>query len=121
MLLSRVADQLFWAARYLERAECTARIVRTFTEVIVDLPRGLNLSWEPLLAISGNREAFDAAHARTSESDIVRFLVADTANTSSVIGGHRGEPGEHAHDARGLPARGVAGGQRPVPVHAEQR
>src|SRR6476661_2102941 len=85
MLLSRVADQLFWGARYLERAECTARIVRTFTEVIVDLPRGLNLSWEPLLAISGNREAFDAAHARTSESDIVRFLVADTANTSSVM------------------------------------
>ena len=85
MLLSRVAEQLFWGARYLERAECTARIVRTFTEVIVDLPRGLNLSWEPLLAISGNREIYDTAHARTGESDVVRFLVSDPLNSSSVM------------------------------------
>jgi len=84
VLLSRVADQLFWAARYLERAECTARIVRTFTEVIVDLPRGLNLSWEPLLAISGSRGVYDESHARASEADIVRFLVADPTNPSSV-------------------------------------
>jgi uncharacterized alpha-E superfamily protein len=85
MLLSRVADQLFWGARYIERAECTARIVRTFTEVIVDLPRGLNLSWEPLLAIGGGREAFDTAHKRASEFDVVRYLVADPLNPSSVI------------------------------------
>jgi len=32
MLLSRVADSLFWGARYLERAQDTARIVRSFTE-----------------------------------------------------------------------------------------
>src|SRR6476619_1951586 len=84
MLLSRVADQLFWGARYLERAECTARIVRTFTEVIVDLPMTLNLSWEPLLVTSGSRDRFDASHARASESDIVRYLVADLTNSSSV-------------------------------------
>jgi uncharacterized alpha-E superfamily protein len=85
MLLSRVADHLFWGARYLERAECTARIVRTYTEVIVDLPKGLKLSWEPLLAIAGERGAFDASHARTSEGDVVRFLVADATNPSSVV------------------------------------
>ncbi|MFT3853521.1 MAG: alpha-E domain-containing protein [Ilumatobacteraceae bacterium] len=85
MLLSRVADQLFWGARHLERAECTARIVRTFTEVIVDLPLGLNLSWEPLLAISGSREAYDALHARAGEVDVIRFLVADQLNPSSVV------------------------------------
>ena len=84
MLLSRVAAQLFWGARYLERGECTARIVRTFTEVIVDLPRGLNLSWEPLLAISGSRGVYDESHARASEADIVRFLVADPTHPSSV-------------------------------------
>ena len=85
MLLSRVADHLFWGARYLERAECTARIVRTFTEVIVDLPTGLTSSWEPLLAVAGSREEFDATHARAGEADVVRFLVADAANSSSVL------------------------------------
>ncbi|MCU1502653.1 MAG: hypothetical protein JWM12_2007 [Ilumatobacteraceae bacterium] len=85
MLLSRVADHLFWGARYLERAEGTARIVRTFTEVIVDLPTGLMSSWEPLLAVAGSREEYDAGHARAGEADIVRFLVADATNPSSIL------------------------------------
>ena len=38
MLLSRVAERLYWAARYLERAEGTARIVREHSNVIVDMP-----------------------------------------------------------------------------------
>lgn len=85
MLLSRVADHLFWGARYLERAECTARVVRTFTEVIVDLPTALTSSWEPLLAVAGSRDEYDATHARAGEADIVRFLVADAGNASSVL------------------------------------
>ena len=85
MLLSRVADHLFWGARYLERAESTARLVRTFTEMIVDLPTGLMASWEPLLAVAGSRELFDAGHARMSEADVLRFLVADQANHGSVL------------------------------------
>ena len=85
MLLSRVADHLFWGARYLERAQGTARIVRTFTEVIVDLPTGLTSSWEPLLAVAGSRDEYDAGHARAGEADIVRFLVADPANPSSIL------------------------------------
>jgi uncharacterized alpha-E superfamily protein len=77
MLLSRVADHLYWGARYLERAGATARMVRTFTEVIVDLPTALTSTWEPLLAVAGSRDLFDAGHARTAEADVVRFLVAD--------------------------------------------
>ena len=38
MLLSRVADRIYWAARYMERAEDTARIVRTHGELMADLP-----------------------------------------------------------------------------------
>ena len=51
MLLSRVAENLYWAARYLERAENTARIVREHTNLIIDLPTSVPLTWEPLLAI----------------------------------------------------------------------
>lgn len=85
MLLSRVADNLYWAARYMERADDTARVVRTFTEVLLDLPVGVASSWEPLLAVVGSREQFDAGHARANESDIVRFLVADESNPGSVV------------------------------------
>ncbi len=85
MLLSRVADNLYWGARYVERADDTARVVRTFTEVLLDLPVGVASSWEPLLAVAGSRELFDAGHARANESDIVRFLVSDEANPGSVV------------------------------------
>ena len=85
MLLSRVADSLYWGARYLERAEDTARVVRSFTELILDLPRGVASSWEPLLAVAGSRAEYDEGHARAQESDIVRFLVADPANAGSVV------------------------------------
>jgi len=85
MLLSRVADNLYWGARYLERAEDTARLVRSFTEVIIDLPVGLTSSWEPLLAVAGSRAEFEAAHPAVREADVVRFLIADPQNGGSVV------------------------------------
>ena len=88
MLLSRVAESLYWAARYLERAEDTARIVRSYSEAMVDLPMSVSTSWEPLLAITGSREAFDALHDQTDEESIVQFLVADA-----------GQPGQRRHRA----------------------
>jgi uncharacterized alpha-E superfamily protein len=85
MLLSRTADNIYWGARYLERADDTARVVRTFTEVLLDLPVGVASSWEPLLAVVGGRELYDVGHLRAQESDIVRFLVADPSNPGSVV------------------------------------
>jgi uncharacterized alpha-E superfamily protein len=85
MLLSRTADNIYWGARYMERADDTARVVRSFTEVLLDLPVGVASSWEPLLAVVGGRELFDAGHVRANESDIVRFLVADLSNPGSVV------------------------------------
>ncbi len=85
MLLSRVAENLYWAARYLERAEDTARIVREHTNLIIDLPTSVPVTWEPLLAIIGGREEYDAHHDRADETSIVRFLVADRANRGSIL------------------------------------
>ena len=85
MLLSRVAENLYWAARYLERAENTARIVREHTNLIIDLPTSVPLTWEPLLAILGGREQFDAEHGAADELSIVRYLVSDRSNAGSIL------------------------------------
>lgn len=85
MLLSRVADGLYWGARYLERAEDTARVVRQHTELLVDLPISIPLKWEPLLAIMGTEEAFRATGMPLGESAIVSYLVSDRSNPGSIV------------------------------------
>jgi uncharacterized alpha-E superfamily protein len=85
MLLSRVADSLYWGARYLERAEDTARIVRSYTELVIDLPTSALSTWEPLLAVAGSSVLFEQQHdGTTGELPIVRYLVADHKNPGSI-------------------------------------
>jgi uncharacterized alpha-E superfamily protein len=43
-LLARVAGRIYWGARYVERAEDTARIVRSFCDLLVDLPTDVAFS-----------------------------------------------------------------------------
>jgi uncharacterized alpha-E superfamily protein len=38
-MLSRVAESIYWMARYVERAENTARLVLVNLNVMLDLPR----------------------------------------------------------------------------------
>ncbi|MCB1000719.1 MAG: alpha-E domain-containing protein [Ilumatobacteraceae bacterium] len=87
MLLSRTADSLYWGARYLERAEDTARLVRSYTELVIDLPTSAVSTWEPLLAVSGSSESFHQLHevdSGSAEVPIVRFLLADTHHPASI-------------------------------------
>jgi uncharacterized alpha-E superfamily protein len=85
VLLSRVADSLYWAARSLERAACTSRIVWGYTEGIVDLPVSAGVAWEPLLAITGSRDGFMAHYGtERSERAIVSYLLADVDHAGSV-------------------------------------
>jgi uncharacterized alpha-E superfamily protein len=85
MLLSRVAENLYWAARYLERAEGTARVLNEHTNFLVDLPTTVPLTWEPLLAITGTRTDFDESYPQADEASIIRFLVADRSNEGCIL------------------------------------
>ncbi len=78
-LLARVADRILWGARYVERAEDTARIIRSYADLLVDLPTRLSGGWEPLLALTGNHQP-----GLAGEHDIVEYLVADTTNPGSI-------------------------------------
>ncbi len=86
MLLSRTADALYWAARYVERAEDTARLVRSYTELMIDLPTSALSAWEPLLVVAGSEVMFRQQHeGATTEAGIIRFLLADRANPGSIV------------------------------------
>lgn len=86
MLLSRVADRLYWAARYLERAEDTARIVRAHTEMLADLPAQTPAMWKPLIAVAGSSAHYDARFGEeVAENTVVSFLLSDPENSGSVV------------------------------------
>jgi uncharacterized alpha-E superfamily protein len=40
-MLSRVAENIYWLARYVERAENTARLVASTAPPVLDMPRGI--------------------------------------------------------------------------------
>jgi len=84
MLLSRVAENICWGGRYIERAEATARLVASHTELYVDLPLSAGLGWTPLLAVTGTRELFGRRHQLVTEDDVIGFLATDPSHPGSI-------------------------------------
>lgn len=84
-MLSRVAENLYWMGRYLERAENTARFINGTTQVLLDLPRDASFGWDVLLKVAGLDAIFAARHPQADEDSIVRFLVEDEDNPSSIL------------------------------------
>ena len=85
MLLSRVAESVYWAGRYLERVEATARLVKVHSELVLDLPLIGGYGWSPLLAVTGSRETFDQHYDDHIEEDVIRFLTVDPESTTSIL------------------------------------
>lgn len=52
-MISRVAEHCFWLARYLERAENTARVLEVNHTLLLDFHVPVERQWRPLLIISG--------------------------------------------------------------------
>src|SRR6202140_4746112 len=85
-MLSRTADNLYWLARYVERAEYIARILDT-TLRLTTLPLayiGTTNEWESAVATAGCARAFFAAHGEANEETVTEFLAFSTANPSSI-------------------------------------
>ena len=93
MLLARMAEAVYWAGRYLERAEGTARIVQVHTDTHVDMPVGEDVGWEPLLAIVGVDSEFAERYSAAAEvddgdateHDVIEFLLHGADNPSSIL------------------------------------
>ncbi|WP_006787644.1 alpha-E domain-containing protein [Thiorhodospira sibirica] len=84
-MLSRVAERLYWMARYIERSENTARMVMAFSHLALDMPRHVGLSWRRMLTITGSDALFDERYNKDDERSCVRFLLADQEHSGSII------------------------------------
>jgi uncharacterized alpha-E superfamily protein len=84
-MLSRVAANLYWASRYIERAEGTARLINVNSHLLLDLPKKLAFGWHPLIEITGDEALFHERYGEASERSVVKFLVGDTGSPGSIL------------------------------------
>lgn len=83
-MLSRAAESLYWMARYLERAENTARLINATQQLLLDLPQGASFGWRALTSIVGLDKLFQQSYAEPDETSVVDFLMASQRNPGSI-------------------------------------
>lgn len=86
-MLSRVAQNIYWMTRQIERAEDTARLINVNTNLLLDLPRNTTFGWLPLIFIVGADNLFfeKDPNRLADETNVVKFLISDRDHPSSII------------------------------------
>lgn len=85
-MLSRTADNLYWLARYMERAETAARLLEVGARIAL-LPnagQGYRSEWDALLRAAGTAEAFAHKYGDPVQRNIESHLFFDQDNPASV-------------------------------------
>ena len=86
-MLSRTADHLFWMARYMERAENTARMLDINYQTSL-LPQSADMAlqgWQGLLSISELTTKFFKKFDQATARNVMAFMVRDDNNPSSIL------------------------------------
>ena len=85
-MLSRTAENLFWSARYIERADSLARLLEVGYRIslIPNTERGYTNEWESILETSGIKNEYLKKYKTISKEKIIFFLLFDPENSSSV-------------------------------------
>ena len=84
-MLSRVANSVYWMCRYIERAENVARFISVNLNLLLDLPLEEGHQWQPLIAITGDRDQFDKKYDSCTQENIIKFLTFDRDYPNSII------------------------------------
>src|SRR6201998_4331382 len=85
-MLSRTAENLYWLARYVERAEYIARTIDATLRVTA-LPAayiGKTNEWESALLTAGVSESFFKTYNDANENNVVEYLSFSADNPSSI-------------------------------------
>ncbi len=84
-MLSSVAERIYWSARYLQRVESSARLVNVYTNLLMDLPKDINISWYNLITLNSSEEEYESRYKVRDERNVVKFTLADDTNPGSMM------------------------------------
>ncbi|QEL17907.1 alpha-E domain-containing protein [Limnoglobus roseus] len=80
-MISRVAEHCFWMARYLERAENTARVLEVNQTLLLDFHVPVEQQWKPVLIISGIHDY----EGDTGGESVQGYMTWDEENPFSIV------------------------------------
>lgn len=84
MMLSRVADSIYWMSRYVERAENIARFVNVNLSLMLDQQTEGQNQWEALVQITGDLEVFTSKYGEATMPNVINFLTFDREYPNSI-------------------------------------
>ena len=85
LMLSRVADSIYWMSRYIERAENVARFIDVNLNLMLDLPVGSAQQWQPLVDTTGDPAEFAKRYGAATQQNVIQFLTFDQENANSIL------------------------------------
>lgn len=81
-MLSSTAKNLYWMARYIQRAENTARLLEATNRMA--LLSGSDREWRSMPLIYGQDALFAETYSEPRMDDLMRFMTVDENNPSSI-------------------------------------
>jgi uncharacterized alpha-E superfamily protein len=85
MMLSRVADSMFWMSRYIERAENIARFIDVNAFLTMELGDAVQQQWGPLVAVTGDEALFRERYGEPNRANVIQFLTFDEDYPNSIV------------------------------------
>ena len=85
MMLSRVADSMYWMSRYIERAENIARFIDVNALLTMELGDAVHQQWGPLVAVTGDEAVFRESYGDATRANVMRFLTFDENYPNSIM------------------------------------
>lgn len=83
-MLSRVADNIYWTSRYVERAANIARFLEASYYMNLDLRSVGNEQWSPLIEITGDMPLFTARFGTATRENVMHFLMFNPEYPNSI-------------------------------------
>ncbi|NCU85101.1 MAG: alpha-E domain-containing protein, partial [Betaproteobacteria bacterium] len=85
-MLSRTASHLYWMARYVERAENTARMldVAGHNALLPTARTNEERDWAAPLLITGRHDAYKAEGREINAADVTAYMALDPENPASI-------------------------------------
>ena len=84
-MLSRVADAIYWASRYVERAENVARFIDVSLNLMLESSAHGESDWLSLVLTTGDQELFEKKYGRASAESVTQFLTFDEEYPNSIL------------------------------------